>query len=55
MGVTSSIVTFAMFPIISALASHRGLDVVVWAAVGLQLFSGILAGLSYGNHTMTMP
>ena len=47
-GVSSTIPGFIMFTVANALARTQGYSIAVWAAIALQIISGILLGLSYG-------
>lgn len=49
LGIVSVGAVFASFPVVSALASRRGFDWLVWAVMGVQLFACMLTGLSYGE------
>jgi hypothetical protein len=47
-GILNAIPAFIMFPVANALARTQGCGIAVWAAIGLQIISVILIGLSYG-------
>ena len=51
-GITSTILVFLMFPVANTLARTQGYSTAVWTAIGIQIVTGILLGLSYGQYSL---
>lgn len=49
-GVASAIPATVMYPIANAFARTQGYRIAVWIAIGIQIISGILHNLSFGQY-----